>query len=90
LNTKPCSKGIGINVVRSCVAVVNKLIGTHGDLRSRIYFSKAAGTWRNLKIYIPPRYDKDDKTIIRSFLSSTEAVRRKEDVQIKTKRFHIG
>lgn len=33
----------------------------HGEIRSRAYFSKTTGTWRNLNIYTPPGYDKDAK-----------------------------
>jgi enterochelin esterase-like enzyme len=36
----------------------------HGDIRSKTYFSKVTGTWRNINIYAPPGYDKD---INRSF-----------------------
>ena len=31
----------------------------HGDIRSKNYFSKVTGTWRNINIYTPPGYDKD-------------------------------
>jgi enterochelin esterase-like enzyme len=33
----------------------------HGDIRSKSYFSKTTGTWRNVNIYTPPGYDKDTK-----------------------------
>jgi len=31
----------------------------HGDVRSKNYFSKVTGTWRNINVYTPPGYDKD-------------------------------
>jgi len=31
----------------------------HGDLRSKNYFSKATGTWRNINVYTPPNYDQE-------------------------------
>ena len=31
----------------------------HGDIRSKNYFSKVTGTWRNINIYTPPGYDKE-------------------------------
>ena len=31
----------------------------HGDLRSKNYFSKTTGTWRNVNVYTPPKYDQD-------------------------------
>ncbi len=31
----------------------------HGDIRSKSYFSKTTGTWRNINIYTPPGYDKN-------------------------------
>jgi len=34
----------------------------HGDIRSCVYFSKVTRTWRNLNIYTPPQYNKDDKS----------------------------
>jgi enterochelin esterase-like enzyme len=34
----------------------------HGDIRSKIYFSKTIGKWRSLNIYTPPGYDQDLKT----------------------------
>ena len=34
---------------------------SHGDVRSKSYFSKTTGTWRNFNIYTPPGYDKDSK-----------------------------
>jgi enterochelin esterase-like enzyme len=33
----------------------------HGDIRSKSYFSKTTGKWRNINIYTPPGYDKDSK-----------------------------
>ena len=30
----------------------------HGDIRSKLYFSKTTGSWRTLNIYTPPGYDK--------------------------------
>lgn len=33
----------------------------HGEIRSRNYFSKTTGSWRNINIYTPPGYDKDSK-----------------------------
>lgn len=33
----------------------------HGEIRSRSYFSKTLGAWRNINIYTPPGYDKDIK-----------------------------
>ena len=33
----------------------------HGDIRSKSYFSKVTGTWRNINIYTPPGYDVDVK-----------------------------
>jgi len=32
----------------------------HGEIRSMNYFSKTMGTWRNVNVYIPPGYDKDN------------------------------
>ncbi|MFZ2794165.1 MAG: alpha/beta hydrolase-fold protein [Prolixibacteraceae bacterium] len=34
----------------------------HGDIRNRTYFSKTTGTWRRLNIYVPPGYDKSEKS----------------------------
>lgn len=34
----------------------------HGEIRSRTYFSKTTGSWRNINIYTPPGYDKNVKT----------------------------
>lgn len=34
----------------------------HGEIRSRSYFSKTLGAWRNINIYTPPGYDKNTKT----------------------------
>src|SRR5690606_32238282 len=31
----------------------------HGEIRSRVYFSKTTGTWRNINIYTPPGYDEN-------------------------------
>ncbi|PKQ46690.1 alpha/beta hydrolase-fold protein [Confluentibacter flavum] len=31
----------------------------HGDMRSRVYFSKTTGTWRNINLYTPPGYDEN-------------------------------
>ena len=31
----------------------------HGEIRSKVYFSKTTGTWRNINIYTPPGYDKN-------------------------------
>lgn len=31
----------------------------HGDLRSKAYFSKTTGTWRNVNIYTPPGYNEN-------------------------------
>lgn len=31
----------------------------HGDLRSKVYFSKTTGTWRNVNIYTPPGYNEN-------------------------------
>src|SRR5688572_6212086 len=31
----------------------------HGDLRSKNYFSKATGTWRNINVYTSPNYDQE-------------------------------
>jgi enterochelin esterase-like enzyme len=31
----------------------------HGDIRTRVYFSKTTGTWRSLNIYTPPGYDQN-------------------------------
>lgn len=31
----------------------------HGEIRSKSYFSKTTGTWRNINIYTPPGYDKN-------------------------------
>jgi len=33
----------------------------HGEIRSKAYFSKTTGEWRNINIYTPPGYDKDIK-----------------------------
>lgn len=33
----------------------------HGEMRSRSYFSKTLGAWRNINIYTPPGYDKKIK-----------------------------
>src|SRR5690606_40768272 len=33
----------------------------HGEIRSRSYFSKTLGAWRNINIYTPPGYDKHIK-----------------------------
>ncbi len=33
----------------------------HGEIRSIVYFSNTTGTWRNLNIYTPPGYNKDQK-----------------------------
>lgn len=32
----------------------------HGEIRSRVYFSKTTGTWRNINIYTPPGYDENN------------------------------
>jgi len=32
----------------------------HGDIRSKLYFSKTTGSWRTLNIYTPPGYDKEN------------------------------
>ena len=32
----------------------------HGDIRSKNYFSETTGSWRNVNIYTPPGYDKDN------------------------------
>lgn len=34
----------------------------HGDVRSKWYFSKTTGEWRNIFIYCPPGYDNNTKT----------------------------
>lgn len=34
----------------------------HGDIRSKSYFSKTTGTWRNLNVYTPPGYDQNSNT----------------------------
>ena len=31
----------------------------HGDIRSKLYFSKTTGEWRKIYVYCPPGYDKD-------------------------------
>ncbi len=33
----------------------------HGEMRSRSYYSKTLGAWRNINIYTPPGYDKNIK-----------------------------
>jgi enterochelin esterase-like enzyme len=33
----------------------------HGEIRSKNYFSKTMGVWRNINIYTPPGYDNDSK-----------------------------
>lgn len=33
----------------------------HGEIRSRSYFSKTLGAWRDINIYTPPGYDKNTK-----------------------------
>jgi enterochelin esterase family protein len=34
---------------------------SHGDIRSKNYFSKTTGTWRNVNVYTPPGYDDNPK-----------------------------
>ncbi len=33
----------------------------HGEIRSRVYFSKTTGQWRNINIYTPPGYNENGK-----------------------------
>lgn len=35
----------------------------HGEIRSRVYFSKTTDTWRNINIYTPPGYDQNSRKI---------------------------
>ena len=32
----------------------------HGDIRSKLYYSKTTGTWRTVHIYTPPGYDNEN------------------------------
>jgi enterochelin esterase-like enzyme len=51
----------GIDIPESGVDFYDLRDVPHGELRSRSYFSKTLGAWRNINIYTPPGYDKNTK-----------------------------